>query len=429
MKLNPQKQQNEGIPIQDNAATTASITQAPILLWERLNLPEYTLRAMENPRSPQTKAYQWLSNNINKSNNTQHLPVWRLMQRFALATFYYSTRGDYWVSNQGWLDWDTNECNWEQLRWSDPQAGEVDCNDSGKLLSLQFVAANNLDGTIPPEISLLHESLEVLLLSWNRQLKGSIPTEAGMMTRLTVLWFSATHLSGALPTELGQLQSLENLMISHSELDGTLPTELGNLSNLTTLGFQMANFSGSIPTEILRLSNLQSLSFLECPLLEKTAFLPGVVGNLHNLKILNLSNRKTGDLTSIPSEIGKLTNLENLIFTDFQFNGTIPSEMGSLTKLAYLTLKRNSISGTLPEELSKVSQLRVLRIQSNKLEGRILEKGVLHQLSKLLLLEISDNLFSGSLPTEVGLCLALELNCKTRKYLALFPRNCFCWTT
>ncbi|CAB9529362.1 unknown protein [Seminavis robusta] len=63
---------------------------------ESLNLPRYTLEALANSRSPQTKAYQWLVNNINNQTFTQpDLPKSRLIQRFAMATFFYSTRGDY----------------------------------------------------------------------------------------------------------------------------------------------------------------------------------------------------------------------------------------------------------------------------------------------------------------------------------------------
>ncbi|CAB9524544.1 LRR receptor-like serine threonine-protein kinase [Seminavis robusta] len=398
------KQQNGAIPIQENPGTIASITQAPVSLWERLNLPEYTLMAMENSRSPQTKAYQWLSKHIDKSNNTQHFPVWRLKQRFALATFYYSTRGGYWVKNQGWLDWDSDECSWEQIH---PKQA-ANCDDNGRLLSLKFWYANNLDGTIPPEISLLRESLEELSISWSLQLKGNIPSEVGMMTRLEFLHFSTTKLSGTLPTEVGQLQSLELLMISGSELVGTLPTELGNLSSLFGLGSERANFSGSIPTEILRLSNLKILLLSECPLLDIKSFLTEVVGNLHNLEALRLGYWKPGGFTSIPSEIGKLTNLGSLQLMDFHLNGTIPSEMGLLTKLRFLNLARNSITGTLPEELTMMSQLRQLLIRANQLVGRPLEQDLLPQLTQLQQLHINDNLFSGSIATEIGLLSSLE---------------------
>ncbi|CAB9525280.1 LRR receptor-like serine threonine-protein kinase [Seminavis robusta] len=415
------KQQNGVIPIQEHPGTMASITQAPISLWERLNLPEYTLRAMENPRSPQTKAYQWLSNNLNNSNNTIHLPAWRLKQRFALSTFYYATRGDYWVKNQGWLNWDSNECTWAQFHDELYPNEAANCDDNGQLLSLQFGEANNLDGTIPPEISLLAESLETLVFTGNFQLKGNIPTEVGLMTRLTGLWMSTTHLSGTLPTELGQLQSLENLLISGSELVGTLATELGNLSNLTTLGFARVNFSGSIPTEILGLSNLKVLGFGECPLLDLTSLLTGVVGNLHNLEMLSLGKGKAGRCTSIPSEIGKLTNLATLILNDFQLNGTIPSEMGLLTKLKDLYLESNSITGTLPEGLSKMSQLKALFISANQLEGRPLEQDVLPQLTQLQWLHINDNLFSGSIATEIGLMSLEVLELQNTNLSGTFP--------
>ncbi|CAB9525596.1 LRR receptor-like serine threonine-protein kinase [Seminavis robusta] len=261
---------------------------------------------------------------------------------------------------------------------------------------------------MPSEISLLHESLEELAISWSYQLKGSIPTEVGLMTRLTLLWFTTTHLSGTLPTELGPLRNLERLWISGSEFDGTLPTELGNLNNLTELVFDKARFSGSIPREILGLSNLKTLGFLECPLLDTASFLSEVVENLHNLESLSLRYQKPVGFTSIPSEIGRLTNLVNLVFTDFQLNGTIPSEMGLLTKLNCLNLQRNSITGTLPEELSKMSQLKVLRISSNQLEGRPLEQDVFPQLSQLQKLHINDNLFSGSIATGIGLWSSLK---------------------
>ncbi|CAB9528038.1 Leucine Rich Repeat [Seminavis robusta] len=403
------EQQNGVIPVSGNSflATTPK-TQPPLSLWERLNLPQYTLSAMENPRSPQTKAYQWLSINIDNSNNTEHLAVWRLRQKFALATFYYSTRGDHWVENQGWLDWDTNECNWTQQRLWDPLNQEVNCDDDGKLLSLQFWYANNLDGTMPPEISLLCNSLEIVAFARNYQLKGSIPTEVGLMTKLALIQFFSATSSGTLPTELGQLQSLKNLLISGRELIGTLPTELGNLSNLTGLVSEGANFSGSIPAEVLRLSNLKTLIFSECPLLDTSSFLPGVVRNLHNLEILGLGSGKTGGFTSIPTEIGRLTNLQTLKLTDFRLNGTLVSEMGMLTKLNYLYLERNSITGTLPEELSKMSQLKVLLMSSNQLEGSPLEQGVLHQLTQLQELHINDNLFSGSIATEIGSMNSLE---------------------
>ena len=50
-------------------------------LLHDLNLPEYTLRAIETPAAPQAKAYEWLIGN----RKHKELPQWRLIQRFVLA--------------------------------------------------------------------------------------------------------------------------------------------------------------------------------------------------------------------------------------------------------------------------------------------------------------------------------------------------------
>ena len=54
------------------------------------------------------------------------------------------------------------------------------------------------------------------------------------------------------------------------------------------------------------------------------------------------NNQLTGQ---IPSEIGNLTNLNDLYLHDNQFSGRIPSEIGNLTNLSYLYLHSNELSG------------------------------------------------------------------------------------
>ena len=98
---------------------------------------------------PVSEALDWLGDHPDLANMAQ----WKKEQLFALATFYYSTRGDYWVENQGWLDWDTNECDWEQLATYEDATTGLNCNDGGEIRVLKFQKTNNLDGRIPPEIS------------------------------------------------------------------------------------------------------------------------------------------------------------------------------------------------------------------------------------------------------------------------------------
>jgi len=65
------------------------------------------------------------------------------------ATLYFSTNGNNWYINDGWLS-NTDECGW----FNDAEGSF--CR-SGAVLELDF-HSNNLDGTLPDEIALLSNS-------------------------------------------------------------------------------------------------------------------------------------------------------------------------------------------------------------------------------------------------------------------------------
>ncbi|CAB9501784.1 Leucine Rich Repeat [Seminavis robusta] len=349
---NQLQNQNESIHIPANPVEVA--TEQTFL--ESLNLPHYTQEALANSRSPQSKAYQWLVNNINNQTffTQPDLPKWRLAQRFALATFYCSTRGDYWVKHRGWLDWETNECSWEQIFWNLTFSPDLSCNEMGEIKALVFWNANNLEGTLPPEIFLLGNGLQTLQISGNAELSGTLPTEIGLLTNLTMMSFGLSGLSGSLPTELGCLQYLTSLRVTHSHISGPLPSELGNLLNLTDLTLINTALTGTFP--------------------------------------MNL---------------GELSELFVLFLEDWNIKGTLPVEIKKVTNLALLTLQNCSISGTFPRVLSELPNLAQLKLGSNHLNGR-LPPHLLSELTKLQVLSIKDNLFSGSIPTEIGVLSSLK---------------------
>jgi hypothetical protein len=47
-------------------------------------------------------------------------------------------------------------------------------------------------------------------------------------------------------------------------------------------------------------------------------------------------------------------------------NGTIPSELGRLTKLVELVVSENELSGTIPSELGNLVQAESMRFESNE---------------------------------------------------------------
>jgi len=91
----------------------------------------------------------------------------------------------------------------------------------------------------------------------------------------------------------------------------------------------------------------------------------------HNIKELWLDGNPISKM--IPSQIGKLTQLESLSIADAQLTGTLPTEMGHLTNLRRMWLSNNELSGSVPSEFTKLSGLELLKVQKNSLTGEIPE--------------------------------------------------------
>jgi Leucine-rich repeat (LRR) protein len=81
------------------------------------------------------------------------------------------------------------------------------------------------------------------------------------------------------------------------------------------------------------------------------------------------SDTTTG--STIPSEIGLLTQLTWLSFAYNQLTSTIPSEIGLLTQLTLLSFSTNQLTSTIPSELGRLTQLVELSFHYNELSGTI----------------------------------------------------------
>ena len=173
----------------------------------QIALLESTRSALKRENTPQSKALRWLRNNTFLEDYS--LP--RRLQRFALATLYYSTGGERrWARRDGWLS-DDNECNWFGTGVLDFRCDGLD--ESMKRLQL---SSNDLRGTLPLELSLL-TSLEVVDLSRNL-LTGFIPSSFGDMSVLREVYLTDNFLSGSIPREIGGASKLEILDVGTSIL-------------------------------------------------------------------------------------------------------------------------------------------------------------------------------------------------------------------
>lgn len=214
-------------------------------------IPSHTRSALRQENSPQNKALKWLRNNT----FLESYDLSRRLQRFTLATLYFSTGGSSrWMNHSGWLS-DEDECTWFFSASQFEQVNGDVCNFTS--ITRLSLVENNMRGTLPPEISLLR-SLEVLEMSSNI-LTGFLPTTLGELDHLRVVDLFDNFLSGTVPSELGDANSLEFLdvgeFVSAVKVDETirffLPTPLSSSSRgqSTTLWHRFfLRHLGSYPT-------------------------------------------------------------------------------------------------------------------------------------------------------------------------------------
>ena len=142
-------------------------------------------------------------------------------------------------------------------------------SESLEKLSLGPNGFTGLSFQLTSEISHLSQTLKTLFLS-DPNIGGSLPTELGTLSHLTVLGAYFTQISGTIPEEIQVLQSLENLFLAstgvldcstQTTLYGTLPAGVAELahsgtSSLTQLTLIGNCLTGTIPGGLLRNSGL-----------------------------------------------------------------------------------------------------------------------------------------------------------------------------
>ncbi|GAY54223.1 hypothetical protein CUMW_155060 [Citrus unshiu] len=182
---------------------------------------------------------------------------------------------------------------------------------------------------------------------------------------------SSNSLRGEIPSWICNLNILESLVLSHNNLSGLLPQCLGNFSDeLSVLDLQGNNFFGTIPNTFIKESRL------------------GVIDLSHNL-----------------------------------LQGRIPRSLINCSKLEFLGLGNNQISDTFPSWLGTLPNLNVLILRSNIFYGIIEEPRTGCGFSKLRIIDLSNNRFTGKLPSKSFLCWnAMKIfNTSELRYLQDIP--------
>ncbi|XP_035549706.1 receptor-like protein EIX2 [Juglans regia] len=236
--------------------------------------------------------------------------------------------------------------------------------------------------------------LSVLDLSSNK-LDSPIPHWLSNLSDLTVLNLASSSLRGVFSDAvIFNLHSLRELHLSNNnQLEGQLPSSLGNLTNLRILDLSGNYFIGEKPSSFTNLCQLQTFDLSSNNV---SGEIVGLVDGLSqcstsSLESLFLSDNKLlGGI--LPHSLGGLEKLKTIELESCSFWGSIPSSVGKLSSLEELFLSENQMNGSISETIGNLSMLVSLDLRSNFWEGALTEAHF-QNLSRLerMLLSVSES--------------------------------------
>ncbi|GAX21897.1 hypothetical protein FisN_30Hh099 [Fistulifera solaris] len=351
--------------------------------------------------------------------------------RYVMTLLHHGLDGYNWTFQLNYMS-ELEMCYWNGMKASFqpdfipvPEAGGVFCLNGTQTPVALDLEYNKLKGTIPTELGLLTK-LVFLDFEFN-EINGTIPTELCQLTDLEHLSLRGNYLTGSLPSCMGQWSKLAYLDVEVNQLDGSFPQgdALCNMKELDTVVLQRNLFSGALPTCMGQWTRLNgffaSENFFTGSLPSELALLPNVshflvddnelTGNpntvfsdMPTLKFLYLDNNQfTGVIDST-----FVANSPNLTALDISHNNftldpaspVFPLHLLQHPTLQILDASTNLLNGSLPStELQANSALLFLSLHSNALRGSIPRQ--LHQFSELAHLDLSLNSFTGALPDQL----------------------------
>ena len=247
------------------------------------------------------------------------------------------------------------------------------------------------DGFLTEEIGNLTE-LTSLNLSKNK-FRGPIPDSITKLTKLTTLSISGNFFTGNIPVGLKRLKRLQQLDVSSNKLTGSIPTWIGNFRTMISLRMSNNGFSGRIPS----LAGLWQLNVLDLSSNQLFGSLPQLPTSLRTLSLSH--NVLSGSIHSL----WRLRDLKTLDLSDNRFTGSIRGVI-SLPEVTAVNLSVNWFAEIeVAKFTGRSTMLEVLDVHENRLQGHLPVNLVTIQ--NLTAINLSHNLFSGTIPRDFGLRL------------------------
>ena len=373
-------------------------------------------------------------------------------QRDALMLFYHVTQGPVsWTHRTGWEVLDatdplaatTSNTNttppasmsgtttpstaWDICSWHgvvcEPVNGnlsvvELRLESNGLDRSALDMSENDDDGVDPivaalsqlPDLRLIDfKGNEKLQIYWNRNsIDGGGGDDDPVWSVTSFIWSSleTLRISRTAISSLSGIEVVAPQLTSLHAMDSAqlkaepFPAELLQLTLLRELYLSFNKFNGTVPADIDKLDQLEQLYVM-------------ALCDIRMYCMVLFSWKPFGIVLS------SCFAFHIRYLYDNQFQGQLPTSIGSLLQLRELVLGENYFSGTLPTELSQLPNLEQLSIQNQK--GRELVHGALPdfaQASNFWYLDISNNDFGPEIPASL-----LEGSAQLEKPITVLMRN------
>lgn len=298
-----------------------------------------------------------------------------------------------------------------------------------KALNLNSITHLNIKtDTLNPEIlnylSRCSNIEHLILHTHANQYKGSIIEELSKLKSLVKLDLNVVN-----ENDFNELKALDRLRELTIKIDSMQSNDIKSVFELPALeklkihcnrcknldwsqtqytGLKELEISSSLNQISFRIGELNNLRTLDLSS-NKLEQLPSSIGQLKKLKTLDL---KYNSLKYLANEIVELASLENL-----ELNGNdlieLPSKLGDLKKLKILNASNNAIIGV-PISIKKCRDIEELNLCSNQISEIPIE---IYRLSKLQKLNLAANRIQ-SLPDGISALVDLkELRLEKLRYL------------
>lgn len=334
-----------------------------------------------------------------------------------LRELYDATNGHTWNENYGWAHNTGDVCSWTgvecKFNANDVTAGggEVVSGDN-PIIGLNL-RDNFLMGRTPSSLWKL-SSLQTLDLSYNPSLyidfssltnvaadaaSTASSTAATILPKLDTINIRQTGTTSITGIDVLS-ESMTKLILAENKFESQFPLDIFELKKLTSLSLNGCSLRGSLPDSGSN-NNSNNISA------GSSSSGGGGISQLSQLRELDLYDN---DLTgTLPSGLGRLVHIRNLIISKNQFHGKVPSFVNeNFVLLEQFWASFNDFTGTIPA-FDQATSIQKLYLNGNSFTGEIPDTFLAATLTspeggssgESIKINLSKNEFFGTIPESL----------------------------